>query len=140
MNEQKQYKGSKTSRLKTMLSIGIITSALMFVPGTEKDVQAAGAMHNAEVQKQQIFKPSAEQANRINKSIEKFERQRDTLKIKPKTTKNNFKDNLRVDNPDSEYYQSNSKGNSVISDVKISNSKIHGNVKIGQIVDERDRY
>lgn len=153
MEETKKYTGNKMSRLKAMLSVGIMTGALMFTPGIVKDVQAAGSVHkNNQITQQQnvkTFKPSAQQLNKINKSIKNFENQRNNINHlnenanKFKSTGNNFRDSLRTDNPDSEYYQHNrnnsQRGNVQVSNTRITNTRTHGDVKIGQIDDGFDR-
>lgn len=58
-------------------------------------------------------------------------------------TGNNFRDSLRTDNPNSEYYQYNrnnsQRENVQESNTRMTNTRTHGDVKIGKIDDGFDR-
>lgn len=136
---EKSYKGSKISRLKAMVAVGILSIGMLGTPGMEKDTYAAGATGSytttSKSNQTMVSKLSKEKLNRIQKSIENFEQQREDLGIK----NNNFRNSLRVDNPRSEYYNPNY-DNMVKNSIKKSDTQIKGNVKIGQIDGDRGRW
>ena len=139
MKEEKKYTGSKMNRIKAMLAMGIMTSALLFSAGMEKEAYAADAMKNAGVTSQHVHKFTPEQTAKINATIEKFEQERKNMLIEDGNT-NSFRNNLRVDNPNWEYFSPNYE-ESVRSTIKKNGStRITGNVNIGKITNDGERY
>ena len=138
---EKEYSGSKISRLKAMVATGILSASILASPGMSHEAIAAGATHyHTESNKTMVIKPSKEKMSKILKGIEKMENQRQEMEKLNNTNKrsNSFRDNLRIDNPNSEYYTPDYNNN--YSSKNITNSNIKGNVKIGEIDDDRGRW
>ena len=140
--EERTYKGSKMGRLKAMAAVGILSLGMLGAPGMEKDAYAAGAAGTytiaSESNQTMVYKPSKERLSRIQKGIENFEQQRKDLGIKENNS-NDFRNSLRIDNPKSEYYNPNYE-NDVKNTLKKSNLQTKGNVRVGEIDNDRGRW
>ena len=136
---QKEYSGSKISRLKAMVATGILSASILASPGMSHEAIAAGATHyHTESNKTMVIKTSKEKMSKILKGIEKMENQRQEMeKLNNNKRSNSFRDNLRIDNPNSEYYTPDYNNN--YSSKNITNSNIKGNVKVGEIIDDSER-
>jgi len=89
-----------------------------------------------------ILVPTKQHQQRINQAMQNLEdtileNRIDALEQEP--TGNSFRDSLSVNNPNSQYFTPGYESN-VRSNVRINNSHIHGNVRIGQVTDDRGRW
>lgn len=138
--EEKTYKGSKMGRLKAMVAMGLLSAAILTSPGMVNDVKAAGVMRDVSQQGVVVKKYSKQELAKIQRGIEKFQEQRESMGINNfESSGNSFRDGLRVDNPDSPYYTPHF-GDDVHSSVSKSGATIRGNVNIGVINDDRGRW
>ena len=146
--EKMKFTGSKMNRFKAMLSVGIITSAMLLTPGLMSEAHAAGKAQDVQVTqnnnyvrnsavgkmgKVSVYKPSPQQLKKVQKAVNKFEKQRENLGISDNSfvsSGNSFKDSLNVKNPKSSYYQ----GDNINSYVNTEGARISGNVSIGKII------
>lgn len=146
--EKMKFTGSKMNRFKAMLSVGIITSAMLLTPGLMSEAHAAGKAQDVQVTQNNnyvrnsvagkmgevsVYKPSPQQLKKVQKAVNKFEKQRENLGISDNSfvsSGNSFKDSLNVKNPKSPYYQ----GDNINSYVNTEGARINGNVSIGKII------
>ena len=160
--ERMKFTGSKMNRFKAMLSVGIITSAMLLTPGLMSEAHAAGKAQDTQVTQSnnyvrnsaagkmgevRVYKPSPQQLKKVQTAVNNFEKQRKDLGISDNpvfaSSGNIFIDSMNVNNPESPYYKGKpcyqSNDNNVNSCVSKDGAQIKGNDSIGKTINGEER-